>query len=139
MVAHVLQLAERRDVNTPIIVMQAVSMQLRKFYEERQGMNTGEPTLYAAVLYLLANLTLPMQGQPPQMQVPPHMMGPNIPTNIPANMPGNMPTNMPANIPGNMPGQFMQPQQQQIPPQMNPMDQQHNPMQPNQMMNQMGN
>ena len=126
MVAHVLQLAERRDVNTPIIVMQAVSMQLRKFYEERQGMNTGEPTLYAAVLYLLANLTLPMQGQPQQMQVPPHMMGPN------------MPTNMPANIPGNIPGQFMQPQQQ-IPPQMNPMDQQHNPMQPNQMMNQMGN
>lgn len=127
MVAHVLQLAERRDVNTPIIVMQAVSMQLRKFYEERQGMNTGEPTLYAAVLYLLANLTLPMQGQPPQMQVPPHMMGgPNMPTSMP-----NMPTNM-------QPGQFMQPQQQ-IPPQMSAMDQQHNPMQPNQMMNQMGN
>lgn len=130
MVPHVLQLAERRDVNTPIIVMQAVSMQLRKFYEERQGMNTGEPTLYAAVLYLLANLTLPMQGQAPQMQVPPHMMNPN--------MPANMPANMPPNIPGNMPGQFMQPQQQ-IPPQMNAMDQQHNPMQPNQMMNQMGN
>lgn len=115
MVSHVLQLAERRDVNTPIIVMQALSMALKRFYEERQGMNTGEPTLYAAVLYLLANLTLPMPGQPQQMPVPPHMMAPG-------NMPGNMPPNIPGAMPGAMPGQFIPPQQQ-MPPQMNPMDQ----------------
>lgn len=65
--AHVLQLAERRDVNTPIIIMQAVNLQLRKFHDKRVGMNTGEPTLYAAILDLLSNLTFPMQGQPPQM------------------------------------------------------------------------
>lgn len=98
MVLHVLQLAERRDVNTPVIVTQTVNMQLKKFYEERQGMNQGEPTLYSAVMYLLANLSLPIQTGLPSL--PPHMM---------ANMPGNMPGN-----------QFMQQQIDQNPMQPGP-------------------
>lgn len=100
MITHGLTLAERRDVNTPIIIMQAVSLQLRKFNEKR-GMNSGETTLYSAVLDLLANLSFPMPGPPigpnqggqfipPQMQQqqmhpmeippqgPPHMMMGNM-------------------------------------------------------------
>jgi hypothetical protein len=66
--SHILQLAERRDVNTPVMIMQAVSMQLRKFLDKRGGI-TGEPLLYASVLDLLSNLQLPIpQQMPPQMQ-----------------------------------------------------------------------
>lgn len=113
MITHGLTLAERRDVNTPMIIMQAVSLQLRKFNEKR-GMNTGETTLYAAVLDLLANLSFPMPGPigpnqggvsgpfiPPQMQqqqMPPQMnpqmnmdMQPQVP---PPHMMGNMGMNM---------------------------------------------
>lgn len=104
MASQVLQLAERRDVNTPMIIMQAVNMQLRKFLEKRAGMNS-ESTLYAAVVDLLSNLSFPMPGQQPQQPV----------------MQGNV------NVPT---GQFispgMPPQMQQMPPQMAPV----NPMQP---------
>jgi hypothetical protein len=62
---QVLQLIERRDVSTPMIIMQAVNLQLRKFLDKRTGLNS-ESSLYAAVLDLLSNL-LPAQ-QPPQMQ-----------------------------------------------------------------------
>lgn len=93
--AQVLQLAERRDVNTPMIIMQAVNMQLRKFLEKRAGMNT-ESTLYAAVIDLLSNLAFPIPGQQPQQ-----------PVNV------NVPTGQ--FVPG-MPPQQMQ----QMPPQMAP-------------------
>lgn len=100
--AQVLQLAERRDVNTPMIIVQAVNMQLRKFLEKRAGMN-AESTLYAAVVDLLSNLSFPMPGQ----QQPQQPM-----------MQGNV------NVP---PGQFvspgMPPQMQQMAP-VNPMQSQ---------------
>lgn len=106
--AQVLQLAERRDVNTPMIIMQAVNMQLRKFLEKRTGMNSPmntESSLYAAVVDLLSNLAFPMPGQMPQ--VPVQQQGVMGPGNV------NVPT-----------GQFLSPgmpqQMQQIPPQMAP-------------------
>lgn len=105
--AQVLQLAERRDVNTPMIIMQAVNMQLRKFLEKRTGMNT-ESTLYAAVIDLLSNLSFPMPGQ--------QSVGPVMQGNV--NVGGQF-----MNPPG------MQPQMQQMPPQqMAPVN--VNPMQP---------
>lgn len=103
--AQVLQMAERRDVNTPMIIMQAVNMQLRKFLEKRTGL-TSESSLYAAVVDLLSSLTFPMPGQQPgplqqQQQQQQGVMQGNI----------NVPT-----------GQFLSPglppQMQQIPPQM---------------------
>lgn len=107
--AQVLQLAERRDVNTPMIIMQAVNMQLRKFLEKRAP---AESTLYAAVVDLLSNLSFPMPGQQqPQQPV----------------MQGNIPTGQ--FIPPGMP-----PQMQQMPPQMAPV----NPMQQQGPMNPMG-
>lgn len=97
--AQVLQMAERRDVNTPMIIMQAVNMQLRKFLEKRTGL-TSESSLYAAVVDLLSSLTFPMPGPQQQQQQQTVMQG-NI----------NVPT-----------GQFLSPglppQMQQIPPQM---------------------
>lgn len=107
--AQVLQLAERRDVNTPMIIMQAVNMQLRKFLEKRAGMNT-ESTLYAAVVDLLSNLSFPMPGQQPQQPV---MQGNvNVPTGqfISPGMPPQM-QQMPQMAPVN-------PMQPQVPPQM---------------------
>jgi hypothetical protein len=99
--AQILQLAERRDVNTPMIIMQAVNMQLRKFLEKRPQALT-ESTLYASVVDLLSNLSFPMPGQQPQQPV----------------MQGNV------NVPQ---GQFispgMPPQMQQMPPQMAPVNQ----------------
>ncbi len=74
--SQVLQLAERRDVNTPMFIMQAVNMQLRKFLEKRVGMGP-ESTLYAAVIDLLSNLSYPMPGQQQQPQA---MMQGQVPT-----------------------------------------------------------
>jgi hypothetical protein len=104
MITHVLTLAERRDVNTPLIIMQAVSLQLRKFNEKR-GMNTGETTLYAAVLDLLANLSFPIPGG-----ANPMVQG------------GGGPIPMVQGGGPNQVGSFMQPQMQQMNPNMNPMD-----------------
>lgn len=115
MISHGLQLAERRDVNTPLVIMQAVSLQLRKFNEKRQQVMNTETTLYAAVLDLLANLSFPMPGSnvvPPQMnpngagpqgfispqmhhlnqqQPSPHMMSPMNQMNPMAGMSGGGP------------------------------------------------
>jgi hypothetical protein len=106
--AQVLQIAEnKRELNTPMIIVQAVNMQLRKFLDKRTGMNT-ESTLYAAVVDLLSNLAFPMPGQPmPQ--------GPPQPV-----MQGNMNVNVPTGqflSPG-MPPQMQVNQMQQMPPQM---------------------
>lgn len=112
--AQVLQMAERRDVNTPMIIMQAVNMQLRKFLEKRTSLNS-ESSLYAAVVDLLSSLTFPMPGMP----------GQQIPQQQPV-MQGNVNVNVPTN-------QFLSPgmpQMQQIPPQMANVNQMQGQMPP---------
>jgi hypothetical protein len=108
MITHGLTLAERRDVNTPMIIMQAVSLQLRKFNEKR-GMNTGETTLYAAVLDLLANLSFPIPGANPMAPVGPNQGGPFIPPQMqqmPLQMNPQMPMDMPQGPPPHMMNQI---------------------------------
>lgn len=114
--AQVLQMAERRDVNTPMIIMQAVNMQLRKFLERRTGL-TSESSLYAAVVDLLSSLTFPMPGQQPgplqQQQQQVVMQGNiNVPTGQGFLSPG-LPPQMQANV-NQMQGQVPQQQQQQM-------------------------
>jgi len=71
---QVTQLVDRRDLNTPGIIIQAANMQLRKFTE--RGVPTTESSLYAAIHDLLSNLTLQMPGQPgPMPGGPPFMQG----------------------------------------------------------------
>lgn len=73
---QVTQMVERRDVTTPMFIIQAANGLLRKFLEKR-GVPTTESSLYAAIHDLLTNLTLQMVGQ---QQVPmqggqPYMQG----------------------------------------------------------------
>lgn len=68
------QLADRRDLNTPPIIIQAANMQLRKFMESR-GVSNEPSSLYAAIHDLLTNLQLPM---PPNYSVM-SGQGPNHP------------------------------------------------------------
>lgn len=83
-------LADRRDLNTPGIIMQTANFQLKKFMEKR-GVSTTESSLYAAVHDLLMNLTLQVPGQPQQ--------------------PPTMPGGPQFNVAGQMPGQMMGPNQ----------------------------
>lgn len=97
------QLVDRRDLNTPGIIMQAASIHLRKFLEKRP-VSTTESSLYAAIHDLLSNLTLQMPGQPgfggppfmpgppgpPNQQMPINQMGPGQQMNIPLDHPQAM-------------------------------------------------
>jgi hypothetical protein len=79
-------LADRRDLNTPGIIMQTANFQLKKFMEKR-GVSTTESSLYAAVHDLLMNLTLQVPGQPQQQ---PQQMPGGPPFNVAGQMPGPM-------------------------------------------------
>lgn len=103
---QITQLVDRRDLNTPGIIMQAANIQLRKFLEKR-GVSTSESSLYAAIHDLLSNLSLqipgqqgpmpggppfmqgPMQG-PPNQQMPINQMGPGQQMNLPPDHPQAM-------------------------------------------------
>ena len=71
---QITQLVDRRDLNTPAIIMSEANAQLRRFLEQR-GVPTAESSLYAAIHDLLSNLSLQMPGQ--QGQVMPG--GPQMP------------------------------------------------------------
>lgn len=83
---QVTTLADRRDLNTPGIIMQTANFQLKKFMENR-GVATTESSLYAAVHDLLMNLTLQVPGQPQQQPQqmpggPPFNVGPQMPVQM---------------------------------------------------------
>lgn len=72
---QVTQMVERRDVTTPMFIIQAANGLLRKFLEKR-GVPTTESSLYAAIHDLLTNLTLQIVGQQQiPMQGGPYMQG----------------------------------------------------------------
>lgn len=59
---QITQLVDRRDLNTPAIIMSEANTQLRRFLEQR-GVPTAESSLYAAIRDLLSNLSLQLPGQ----------------------------------------------------------------------------
>lgn len=97
---QITQLVDRRDLNTPAIIMSEANVQLRRFLEQR-GVPTAESSLYAAIRDLLSNLSLQLPGQQGQV-----MPGPPMPF-----MQGNVGPNQ------QMPMQQMGPaQQMNLPP-----------------------
>lgn len=104
------QLVDRRDLNTPGIIMQSASFQLKKFMEKR-GISLVESSLYAAIYDLLSNLTLQVPGQQQQQPGggPPFMQGMQMGPGQPMNLPPDHPQMMNQQSMG----QVMQGQQQQ--------------------------
>lgn len=94
---QITQLVDRRDLNTPGIIMQAANIQLRKFLEKR-GVSTSESSLYAAIHDLLSNLSLQIPGQQgPMPGGPLFMQGSMQQMNIPGqqmNLPPDHPQAM---------------------------------------------
>lgn len=84
---QVTQMVERRDVTTPMFIIQAANGLLRKFLEKR-GVPTTDSSLYAAIHDLLSNLTLQMVGQQMPLQGGPSHMP--VPMQVgPTSAPGN--------------------------------------------------
>lgn len=101
---QITQLVDRRDLNTPAIIMSEANSQLRRFLEQR-GVPTAESSLYAAIHDLLSNLSLQLPGQqappmpgppmsfmqgnvgpmvvPPNQQMPMQQMGGHLPPDHP--------------------------------------------------------
>lgn len=98
------QPVDRRDLSTPAFIMQAATIQLRKFLEKR-GVPTTESSLYAAIHDLLMHMTLQMPGQPGPMQ-------PGGPQFMQGNPQGPMPGHM---IPGGGPQMIPGPQGMNMP------------------------